>query len=69
MRELEQTVQNSGMEPGVIEAIRELHERLAQIPFDPADGATVTALIHRAIDVAFPATELTSAGIDPKIHL
>jgi 3-hydroxyisobutyrate dehydrogenase-like beta-hydroxyacid dehydrogenase len=69
MRELEQTVQNAAMEPCVIEAIRELHERLAQIPFDPADGATVTALIHRAINEGFPAAKLTSAGIDPKIGL
>jgi len=66
MRELEQTVLNTGMAPCVIEAIREVHERLARVPFDPADGASVSALLHRAISEGFPAPELTSAAIDPK---
>lgn len=49
MRELEQTLRNSGIQPCLIEAIRHLHEQMAEIPFKPADGATVISLIQRAI--------------------
>lgn len=49
MRELEQTVQNSGIEPGVIASVRELHERLASLSFASSDGANVAAFVDRAI--------------------
>lgn len=49
MRELEQTVRNSGIEPGVIAAVRELHQQLANLPFDPSDGASVASLVQRTL--------------------
>jgi 3-hydroxyisobutyrate dehydrogenase-like beta-hydroxyacid dehydrogenase len=48
-RELEQTLRNSGIEPCVIAAVREMHERLAALPFDPSDGANVASLVQQAI--------------------
>jgi hypothetical protein len=66
MQELHQTATNTPMEPVLIAAIRELHDRLAQIPFDPADGSDVSALIKRAIIEGFLSPELMPAGIDPK---
>jgi 3-hydroxyisobutyrate dehydrogenase-like beta-hydroxyacid dehydrogenase len=66
MRELQQTVQNTGMEPCLVEAIRELHERLAVIKFSPSDGASVTTMIVRAIHESFLTPELTSTSIGPK---
>ena len=47
MRELEQTICNSGLEPCVAQAIRALHEHLAEVPFDPRDGAGVSEFVQR----------------------
>lgn len=49
MRELERTARNSGVEPCVVDAIRELHEQLAALGFAEADGASVAALIERTV--------------------
>ncbi len=50
MRELEQTVASSGIEPNVIAAVRRLHETIANVSFDTdadANGFTVTSLVRR----------------------
>lgn len=49
MRELEQTVQNSAIEPCVTAAVRELHEELAKLSFDPSDGANVASIVQRTL--------------------
>jgi 3-hydroxyisobutyrate dehydrogenase-like beta-hydroxyacid dehydrogenase len=49
MRELESTARNAGIEPCLIRAIRDLHEQLADVEFAEPDGASVAALIERAM--------------------
>jgi 3-hydroxyisobutyrate dehydrogenase-like beta-hydroxyacid dehydrogenase len=49
MRELDRTSRETAMEPCVIDAIRQLHDGLAQIAFNAADGSTVTSLIERVV--------------------
>jgi len=55
MRELEQTIQNAGVEPCVVKAIHELHDRLASISFDAADGANVGTFVGRLARELSPA--------------
>lgn len=49
MRELEATIRNTELRPCLIEAVRLLHETLADVRFDAVDGANVNSLIERAI--------------------
>ena len=48
MSELAQTIANSGMQPCVIEAVRQMHELMAAIPFTDADGTNVTSFVQSA---------------------
>jgi 3-hydroxyisobutyrate dehydrogenase-like beta-hydroxyacid dehydrogenase len=67
MRELEQTLRNSGMEPGVVAAVRELHEQLAAIAFDPSDGANVASLVQRTVSGGLLAAATGPASAEPKV--
>ena len=67
MQELEQTLQNSGMEPCLVGAICKLHDQLAAMPFDPSDGASVASLIQRTVAGGLLATESKSTSAEPKV--
>lgn len=67
MRELEQTIENTGFEPCVIAAVRELHDRLATIPFDPSDGTGVAPLVQRTIAAGLLAAAEAPTSPKPKV--
>lgn len=67
MRELELTLQNSRLEPCVVAAVRQLHERLAELPFDSSDGANVASLMQRTISSGLLAAAPESASAEPKV--
>jgi len=46
MRELESTAQAAGVEPCVLDAVRRLHELLANESFNPASGADVRSIVR-----------------------
>jgi 3-hydroxyisobutyrate dehydrogenase-like beta-hydroxyacid dehydrogenase len=48
MRELERTLEHSDIRPCLIEAVRELHDAIADMQFDDKDGANVKALVEKA---------------------
>lgn len=60
MRELEQTLELSGLEPCVVAAVRQLHENLAALPLDPSDGANVASLVKRTLAGGLLAPATTS---------
>lgn len=60
MRELEQTLENSGMGACVIAAVRQLHENLAALPLEPSDGIGVASLVQRTVSGGLLAAATTS---------
>ena len=67
MQELEQTLQNSGIDPCMVGAIRELHDQLAAMPFDPSDGANVASLVQRTVAGGLLAAKSESTSAEPKV--
>jgi 3-hydroxyisobutyrate dehydrogenase-like beta-hydroxyacid dehydrogenase len=67
MQELDQTLQNSGMEPCLVGAIRELHDQLAAMSFDPSDGASVASLVQRTVNGGLLAAGPAPAPPEPKV--
>lgn len=65
LRELEQTAWNSGMQPCLIEALSDLHQQLAAVPFDADDGANVISLVKRIVDDGILAVDSPSARHEP----
>jgi 3-hydroxyisobutyrate dehydrogenase-like beta-hydroxyacid dehydrogenase len=49
MRELERMAEQSSLTPCMIEAVRELHDRLADTAFVPVDGADVVSLVRKSL--------------------
>jgi 3-hydroxyisobutyrate dehydrogenase-like beta-hydroxyacid dehydrogenase len=67
MRELEQTLLNSGIQPGVFAGIRQLHEQLTAAGFDPADGSSVASFVHRVVNDGLLAANPVPAPAEPTV--
>jgi 3-hydroxyisobutyrate dehydrogenase-like beta-hydroxyacid dehydrogenase len=67
MRELERTVLNTGIEPCVSAAVRQLHEQLAAAQFDPADGSSVSSFVQRILTDGLLAADPLPAPSEPRV--